>query len=100
MATAVLPKLNEAERQVMDHLLATESLTHRQATRLQVVLARADGKGTNEIASVLRIDAETVSDIIHRFNDYGLGGLLKQPNHKPGKAPVSQKIINQVLKVV
>jgi len=63
-------------------------------------LARADGKGTNEIASVLRIDAETVSDIIHRFNDYGLGGLLKQPNHKPGKAPVSQKIINQVLKVV
>ena len=100
MATAVLPKLNEAERQVMDHLLATESLTHRQATRLQVVLARADGKGTNAIASVLRIDAETVSDIIHRFNDYGLGGLLKQPNHKPGKAPVSQKIINQVLKVV
>jgi hypothetical protein len=27
-------------------------------------------------------------------------GLLKQPNHKPGKAPVSQAVINRVLKVV
>ena len=84
----------------MDQLLSTESLNHKQATRLQVVLARAEGKGTNEIASVLRIHPETVSDVIHRFNDYGIEGLLKQPNHKPGKAPVSQKIINQVLKVV
>jgi transposase len=27
-------------------------------------------------------------------------GLLKQPNHKPGKAPIDQKVINRVLKVV
>jgi transposase len=100
MAAAVLPELNAPERRMMDQLLATESLNHKQATRLQVVLGRAEGKTTSEIASVLRIHAQTVSDIVHRFNRYGLEGLLKQPNHKPGKAPISQKVINQVLKVV
>jgi DNA-binding CsgD family transcriptional regulator len=51
----------------MDRLLATESLNHKQATRLQVVRGRADGKATSEIASVLRIHPETVSDIVNRF---------------------------------
>jgi transposase len=85
---------------MMDRLLATESLNHKQATRLQVVLGKADGKTTTEIASVLRIHVETVSDIVHRFNEYGVDGLLKQPNHKPGKPPVSQAIIKRVLKLV
>ena len=100
MATAVLPKLNAAERQMMDQLLSTEAIGHKQATRLQVVLARADGKATSEIAAVLRIHAQTVSDVVRRFNYYGLDGLLKQPNHKPGKAPITQKVINRVLKLV
>jgi transposase len=100
MATAVLPKLNAAERQMMDQLLATESIGHKQATRLQVVLARAEGKATSEIAAVLRIHAQTVSDVVRRFNTYGLDGLLKQPNHKPGKEPISQKVVNRVLKLV
>ncbi len=77
----------------MDQLLATKSVDHKQATRLQVVLGRADGKTTTEIAAVLRIHAETVSDIVHRFNEYGVEGLLKQPNHKPGKPPVSQAVV-------
>jgi transposase len=100
MSAAVLPKVNAAEREMMDRLLATESLDHVQATRLQVVLGRAEAKSSTEIAAVLRIHVQTVSDIVHRFNKYGVDGLLKQPNHKPGKAPVSQKVINQVLKVV
>jgi transposase len=37
---------------------------------------------------------------VHRFNELGVQALLKQPNHKPGKTPVSQKVVNQVLKLV
>jgi transposase len=100
MAVAVLPKLNEAERRLIDQLLATESLSGKQAARLQIVLARADGKRSNDIAAVLRIHPQTVSDVVRRFNEGGVEGLLKQPNHKPGKAPIDQKVINRVLKVV
>jgi transposase len=94
------PQLNAAERGVMERLLASESLSARQAARLQVVLGRADGKSTSEIAEVLRIHPVSVSDIVHRFNAHGVDGLLKQPNHKPGKAPIGQKVINRVLKLV
>ena len=100
MPTNILPKVNGAERNLMETLLAGESLNHRQATRLQVILGRADGKRTSDLAEVLRIHAASVSDMVHRFNTYGVDGLLKQPNHKPGKAPVSQKVINRVLKLV
>lgn len=100
MRAQVLPKLNGAERQVMEQLLSGSTLNHKQATRLQVVLGRADGQGTNEMAKVLRIHAMSVSAIVHRFNACGVEGLLKQPNHKPGKAPVSQKVVNEVLKLV
>lgn len=100
MSIAVLPRINAAERRMMDQLLATESLNRKQAARLQVVLGKADGKTTTELASVLRIHVATVSDIVNRFNEYGLDGLLKQPNHKPGKEPVSQEIVKHVLKLV
>ena len=84
----------------MEEMLLSKSLDHAQATRLQVVLGRADGKSTSQIAEVLRIHPVTVSDIIHHFNERGLPGLLKQPNHKPGKAPLSQAVINKILTVV
>ena len=100
MRTQVLPFLNAAERTVMEELLAGASLNHRQATRLQIVLGRADGRPTSELAEVLRIHPVSVSVIVRRFNNNGVDGLLKQPNHVPGKAPVSQQVINRVLKVV
>jgi len=100
MRAQVRPQLNAAERDVMERLLASESLSARQSARLQVVLGRADGKWTSEIAEVLRIHPVSVSDIVHRFNAHGVDGLLKQPNHKPGKAPIGQKVINRVLKLV
>ena len=100
MRNEVRPQLNKAERDMMEQLLAGEALNHRQATRLQVVLGRADGKRTSDVAEVLRINPVSVSVIVRRFNSRGLDGLLKQPNHKPGKAPLSQKVINRVLKVV
>jgi transposase len=85
---------------MMVQLLASEAMDQKQATRLQVVLGRADGKRTREIAEVLRIHPVSISVIVHRFNDRGVEGLLRQANHKPGKAPVSQKVINRILKLV
>jgi len=100
MCTQVLPQLNTAERDMMEQLLTGEALNRKQATRLQVILGRADGKRTGEIAEVLRIHPISISVIVRRFNERGVDGLLKQPNHKPGKTPFSQKVINRVLKLV
>jgi transposase len=85
---------------MMEQLLSGQALNHNQATRLQVVLGRADGKRTKEIAEVLRVHPVSISVIVRRFNERGVDGLLKQPNHKPGKAPLNQKVVNRVLKLV
>jgi transposase len=84
----------------MEQLVSTDRLDNRQATRIRVVLGRADGQRTTDLARVLRIHPMTVSDIVHRYNESGLEGLLKQPNHRPGRAPVEQAKVNEVLQLV
>jgi len=76
------------------------SLNHRQATRLQVILGRAGGKHTGEIAKVLRIHPVSISVIVRRFSELGIERLPKQSNYKQRKALISQTVINKVLKVV
>lgn len=44
MPSQVSSGVNKAKRELMDRLLTIGSLEHRQATRLQVVLGRAEGK--------------------------------------------------------
>ena len=95
-----MPKLNSAERSLMEQLVATDTLNNRQATRLRVVLGKADGQRTTELARALRIHPVSVSVIVNRYNESGLDGLLKQPNHKPGRAPVSQEVVNKILQMV
>ena len=60
---------------MMEQLLTKEALNHKQATRVQIILGRADGNRTSEIHPV------STSVIVRRFNERGLDGLLKQPNH-------------------
>jgi DNA-binding CsgD family transcriptional regulator len=62
MRAQVLPRLNAVERDLMEQLLSSQSLDHRQGTRLQVVLGRADGKTTSEIARALQIHPMSVSE--------------------------------------
>jgi transposase len=100
MRKQVVPVVNGAERELMERLVSTDRLDNRQATRVRVVLGRADGQGTTELSRALRIHPVTVSVIVHRYNESGLEGLLKQPNHKPGRAPVEQTVVNEILHMV
>lgn len=84
----------------MEKLLAGSALGHRQVIRLQVVLNRADGQRTSQIASTLRIRDRSVSEIVGRFNQRGLQGLLHQPSKKPGKAPVAGAVESELVRLV
>jgi transposase len=84
----------------MENLLNSKNLMQVQASRFQVVLNRAGGKGTNEIAEILRIHPVSVSQIVRRFNEGGIAALLKQPNHKPGLAPVPLEVQREICRLV
>jgi hypothetical protein len=100
MRTQVLPRLNPAERNVMEELSKGESLNRKQATQLEVVLGRGEGKSTWEIEGVFRIGPVSISVRVPRLNERGVVGLLKEANHKPGKAALVLTPVNRVLKFV
>ena len=84
----------------MERLLAGKSLQHRQVIRMQIVLGRADGKRTSDLASTLKVRARTISEVVGRFNERGIDGLLRQPAKKPGIAPVSDEVETEVCRIV
>lgn len=97
---AVVPVINAVERETMERLLAGKALEHRQVLRMQIVLNRADGKHTSDLASTLKVRPRTISEVVGRFNLRGIEGLLQQPSKKPGKPPVSDAVETEVCRLV
>ncbi len=100
MGRAILPTASEDDLQLMESILRTGRVEHRFAVRIQAVLARAYGKSTTEVASFLGIDAVTVSRFVHRFNSGGVNALVKNATKKPGKAPISDAVKNELCRIV
>jgi predicted mannosyl-3-phosphoglycerate phosphatase (HAD superfamily) len=68
MIRNIISQLNDVEKQTMEKLLNNRNLMQVQASRFQVVLNRAKGKGTNEIEEMLHIHPVSVSQIVRRSN--------------------------------
>jgi transposase len=94
------PKLNPQDKEMMEKLLCAGRIKYKYAVRLQTVLLRDKGKGTADIAEFLRIHQSTVSLYINRYNTYGIESLLSDKTRKPGKDPISQKIKNEIYRLV
>jgi transposase len=90
------PNLNAEDKDLMEKLLAAGRIPHKRAVRLQTLLLREKGKGTNEIAEFLGLHKCTVSLYINRYNKGGIDSLLRDKTRKPGKAPVSQKVRDKI----
>jgi hypothetical protein len=60
MKRKILPRLNAEDKDLMKHILVAGIIKHKFAVRLQSVLHRANGKGTNEITAFLGIHPMTV----------------------------------------
>jgi len=93
------PKLNHEDQDWMEKLLSAGHVKHKYAVRLQTILLRAKGKGTDEISDFLGIHPCTVSLYINRYNTLGISSLLQDKTRKPGNEPISQDIKNKVIRL-
>jgi transposase len=84
----------------MEALLAEGHIEHKFAVRLQTVVNRAWGRSTNDVASILGININTVSDHVNRYLEGGLEALLKDKTRKPGKDPIPQEVKDNLTKFV
>jgi transposase len=96
----VLPILNDEDKTVMEKLLKDGKIKHKYAKRIQTVLKRAEGRSVGEIAGFVGIARETVSSFVNRYNHCGIDSLLKDKTRKPGKAPVSEELKNEICRTV
>ena len=93
------PKLNLDDKDLMEKLLTAGNIKHKYAVRLQTILLRTKGKGTNEISDFLGIHLCTVSLYINRYNELGIDALLKDRTRKPGTEPISQELLDKVIRI-
>lgn len=100
MPRNILPVINQAERFTMENLLRRGGLRHKHAVRIQVVLNRADGMRTNDIAKTLRVHPASVSQWVHRFEHAGINGLTHDQTRLPGKARVSAQTEKEICRIV
>jgi len=97
---ALQPKINSEDKELMEKLLSAGHIEYKYALRIQTVLLREKGKGTGEICEFLGIHQATVSSYINRYNTYGIDSLLQDKTRKPGKNPISQKVKNEICRLV
>ncbi len=98
---AIEPVASEGDRLVMRELLKQKSLNARQHQRLQIVVARLEGRRPSEIADMLGLRAATISETVARFNRHGVDGLLHPPRkHGGGKQPITEKTEHKVVEMV
>lgn len=83
------PEVTKTDLALMDTLLKQGRIQHKFAQRIQVVLNRARGASTTEVARFLGIDPVTVSRYVKRFNEGGVHVLVTDKTRRPGRAPVS-----------
>jgi transposase len=100
MPKTIQPRINVAERLLLESLLTRRGLKHKHAVRVQVLLNRAAGMRTTDIARALHIHPVTVSQWVHRFHDGGVEGLTHDQTRRPGKAPVPARIEKEICRLV
>ena len=96
---ALQPNPCVEDKDLMEKLLSAGRVAKKIAQRMQTVLLRARGKGSGEIADFLGIQQGTVSSYINRYNNFGVGSLIRDKTRKPGKQPISRETKNEVCRI-
>jgi transposase len=100
MAKGIIPEVNEKDLKLMERLLEEGHIAHKFAVRLQTVVNRAQGRSTHDVASILGININTVSDHVNRYLEGGVESLLKDKTRKPGTPPIPPEVKNRLSQFV
>jgi transposase len=78
----------EAKRELEAGLRTSKSHTFR--TRCQLVLLKAEGRKSKEVASIVKMCEMSVNNWVERYQAEGIAGLLTKPGR--GRKPIIDRI--------
>jgi transposase len=86
-----------ASRARLEAIIADRNSAAKHVWRAEIVLATADGHGTNEIIRRTRKSKPCVWRWQDRYIDEGIDGLLRDKTRPPGREPLPQALKEKVL---
>jgi transposase len=85
------------DRRRLEAIVGDRNTKQKHAKRAKVILATADGWGTNEIMRRSELSKPVVWRWQERFMREGVDGLLRDKTRKPGKKPLPAAIVQRVV---
>ena len=79
------PKLDEKAKAELDKRFRTHT-SHAVRTRCQLVLLKAEGRPSKEVADIVKMGEMTVNNWVNRSKAEGLAGLTTKPGR--GRKPI------------
>ena len=99
MGTGTCICLLEADRALLEEIVANRNSAQKHVWRAHIVLLSADGLGTMAIMRATGKAKKTVWRWQARFAEAGVDGLLCDASRPPGKAPVAADKVAEVVRL-
>lgn len=97
MRAGIVVTVTPQDRSRLEAIVADRNTRQKHAARAHVVIATADGCGTNEVMRRSGLSKPVVWRWQERFMQEGVDGLLRDKTRKPGKAPLPAATIQRVI---
>ena len=97
MAQIVCPLVSVADRARLEAIVADRNRAQKHVARARIILGSADRLSLAEVARRAGIGRPAVWRWQRRFAEAGVEGLLRDATRKPGKAPLGEARVRQVV---
>ena len=97
MRSGVEVRLDPGDRERLETVVADRNSLQKHVWRAEIVLLTADGLGTNEIMRRTGKSKPCVWRWQERFMTDGVDGLLRDKTRPPGKAPISDAVVAEMI---
>jgi transposase len=97
MRADVEVRLGPGDRERLHAVVGDPNSSQKHVWRAQIILATAEGCGTAEIMRRAGVSKPCVWRWQRRFMEAGVDGLLHEKTRKPGKAPIAEPVVRQLI---
>ena len=99
MRTGISISVSTADRRRLEAIIADRNTAQKYVWRARIVLLTADGLGTNGVMAATGKSKTTVWRWQERFAEAGVDGLLEDKTRPPGKAPIADARVAEVVRL-
>ena len=97
MRSGVEIRLGPGDRERLEAVVADRNNAQKHVWRARIILATAEGCGTAEIMRRAGVSKPCVWRWQRRFMEAGVDGLLHDKTRKPGKAPIPEPVVAELI---